>query len=66
MFVRTYLNVFFPQRLGVSFDEYHGESMYHKQSLEVIEQFKSRGLLRIDRLVSRLLLSCCKMLVSYF
>ena len=41
----------------MSFDEYHGESMYHKQSLDVIEQFKSRGLLQTDRLVSRLLLS---------
>ncbi|KAI0223882.1 putative arginine--tRNA ligase, mitochondrial [Lamellibrachia satsuma] len=36
------------ERLGVRFDEYHGEAMYHGQSINVVEEFRSRGLLQIN------------------
>lgn len=36
------------KRLGVHFDEYHGEAMYNKKSMDVVEEFKARGLLQFD------------------
>lgn len=39
------------QRLGVTFDEYHGEAMYFKKSLQLLEEIKDKGLLQYDRFV---------------
>ncbi|KAK2193859.1 hypothetical protein NP493_5g16017 [Ridgeia piscesae] len=36
------------KRLGVHFDEYHGEAMYNEKAKEVVEEFKSRGLLQYN------------------
>lgn len=36
------------ERLGISFTHIHGESMYSKQSLDLVEELKSKGLLLHD------------------
>lgn len=34
------------QRLGVHFDEYSGESFYHKKSQEILKTLEDKGLLQ--------------------
>ncbi len=40
------------QRLGVHFDIYSGESFHQDQALEVVQQLRSHGLLKISEYVT--------------
>ena len=42
------VSVYLLQRLGVQFTEYHSESMYHHQSLELVENLRKQGLVSVD------------------
>ena len=46
--IREYMTMY--KRLGIKFDDYHSESMYSMQALELIKHMKTSGILQHDEL----------------